>query len=69
MFKETRLLDNFQPLKQFLILMEVFKIIFIIKESTYVNNTNNVKLRGTMLRGKYSDLPNLIFFPETLDSV
>ena len=35
----------------------------------YQANTNNVQLRGVHIKGNYEDLPNLIFFPQILDSV
>jgi len=32
-----------------------------------VNDTRNVALRGTYIKGNFDDLPNLIFFPEMCD--
>lgn len=33
----------------------------------YTDNTKDVSLRGIYLKGKYNDLPNLIFFAEACD--
>lgn len=35
----------------------------------YVKVTENVKLRGVTLKGRYDDLPNMLFFPEMCDNV
>jgi pimeloyl-ACP methyl ester carboxylesterase len=35
----------------------------------YIEESRNVTLRGTRLKGNYNDLPNLIFFSEVLDPV
>jgi len=33
----------------------------------YTENTKDVNLRGTFLKGKYEDLPTMIFFPDICD--
>lgn len=35
----------------------------------YQNDSKNVSLRGTYIKGNYDDLPNLIFFSELFDPV
>eukprot|EP01016_Furgasonia_blochmanni_P005459 TRINITY_DN1211_c0_g1_i1.p1 TRINITY_DN1211_c0_g1~~TRINITY_DN1211_c0_g1_i1.p1 ORF type:complete len:458 (+),score=105.78 TRINITY_DN1211_c0_g1_i1:158-1531(+) len=45
------------------------KLLHTPGNARYVKDTRHVSLRGTLLRGNYNDLPNLIFFTEALDPV
>jgi pimeloyl-ACP methyl ester carboxylesterase len=45
------------------------KVFFHKGAPSYVANTKDVNLRGVYIKGRYSDLPNMLFFPEACDPV
>lgn len=47
----------------------VTKVVPLTGGTRRVSNTKEVTLRGSFIKGNYNDLPNLIFFSETLDPV